>query len=203
MGGQHTALGAGSRCQEEVELVVLVVWLLLYKGTVDDAAGGWVMLFTVLAHHKEALTDSLVDDDNSDLRLLGSLVRDVVDGSLELGNLVLENLQALSITNTVTVDHVAVREVSIVVHREGLDSFLQVALHLILHDLLALLLHDEVAVVLTHLLVDRGRESNYRLGASVADVDTDKHGSLLLDDLWELQVVEISTSLGVNLSQDI
>jgi hypothetical protein len=81
---------------------------------------------------------------------------------------------------------------------EGLDRFTDRLLHF-----LSFLLDQVVAVVLTHLLVGRGRETDDGLRTGVAHINTDQHGALLLEGFWELEMVEITTSLGVHLSEDV
>lgn len=37
----------------------------------------------------------------------------------------------------------------------------------------------------------------------MAHINTDQHGSLLFKGFWELEVVEVTASLGVHLSEDV
>lgn len=74
---------------------------------------------------------------------------------------------------------------------------------MILNDLLALRLDEVVGVVLTHLLVDAAREANHRLGPSMTHINTDHHSSLFVKHLGELEVVQVATSLGVDLPNDV
>ena len=86
---------------------------------------------------------------------------------------------------------------------KSLDRFLDDLLHLILNDLLTFLLDEVVRVVLAHVWVDAGRDPNDRLGPGVADVNANQHVALGGHCLWELQVVQVASSLRVDLTQDV
>lgn len=100
-----TPLSGVGRSQEEIKLLVVATAGTLDQSFVNDATGGRVGHPTITVLDKEALDDSLVDNDNSNLRLCLSSVVKLLDGLLELGDLRVEHLLTLSITDTVSVDH--------------------------------------------------------------------------------------------------
>jgi len=143
------------------------------------------VLLAILAHDEESLADSFVHNDHGDFWLGSGLVVKLADGVLELRNLFPQHLVTLGITNTIAVNH-EVGWVSLVFLAEGLDRFAKELIHLVFDNLLTFPLDDVVAVVLTHLRVDRGREADYRLSTRVADIDTNQHRLLLVENLREL-----------------
>lgn len=177
--------------------------MVLNQLLVDDAAGIGVSELTSLVFHKESLRDALVNHHDGQLRLVGGLVVHGVDGSLELGDLLGQNLQTLGITDTVAVNHVVGRELTSVEGRKGPDCLHQSLLHAVLDDLLALRLDKVLGEVLTHLLVDAAGQTDHGLWTRVAHVNADQHGSLLVEHLRELQVVEVAASLAVDLANDV
>ena len=66
------------------------------------------MAFAIV--HKESLCDSFVHNDESDGRLLGTLVVHLVDDILELSYLFLDNLSSHGISNSISVDDEVIRE---------------------------------------------------------------------------------------------
>ena len=52
-------------------------------------------------------------------------------------------------------------------------------------------------------MVSRRRETHDRVGARVAHIDADEHGSLLAQDVRELHVEEVPTDLAVDLAKDV
>jgi len=149
------------------------------------------------------LGNSLVDNDHSHLRLIIILAVELVNGFLELRDFVLEHLVSHGITNTVSEDDEVGWKFLLMVASKHLDGPLYGVLHLLLNDFLALALDQEVRVVLTQFFVGGGRETYDGVVTSVADINTDQHGSLGIEGLGELEVEEISSDLGVDLSQDI
>lgn len=136
----------------------------LRKATVNDAAAWRVYRPAILlVHHEEALIDPFVDENHSNLWLLSHFVVERLDCLLELLNLESENLLTLGITNTVTVDDQVCGELTLVVFSEALKSLLKFFLELVFDNFVALLLDNVVRVVLRHVIVDRGRETDNRL----------------------------------------
>lgn len=134
------------------------------KATVNDAAAGRVHRpASLLVHHEEALIDPFVDENHSNLWLCGHLVVESLDCLLELLDFESKNLLTLGITNTVTVDDQVCGELTLVVFSEALKSLLEFFLELVFDNFLALLLDNVVRVVLGHVFVDRGRETDNRL----------------------------------------
>lgn len=198
-----TTLRGVGWCQEKIELLVAATSSTLNQALVNDAARGRVGHPAVGVLNEESLNNPLVDNDHRDLGLLLRCVVQLLDSLLELGDLGVKDLFALSITDTISVDHKVGWELVLVVLSEDLDGRLDGLLHLVLHDLLALLLDQVVRVVLTHILVRRSRETNDGLGTSVTNINTDQHGSLLVQNLWELQLEQVSTNLRVQLAKDV
>ena len=132
----------------------------LDQSLVDDATIGWVHQATLLILDKEALRDPFVHDHESDLGFRFCLVVKLVDCLLELGNLLSEADITLSVTESISVDHKVGRELPFVLGSKDFDGLFDGCLHLSLHDLLSLLLHEVLRVVLTHLLVGGGSETD-------------------------------------------
>ena len=86
---------------------------------------------------------------------------------------------------------------------ESLNSLTEGILELVVDYFLSTPLHKVLRVILSHLRVGRGGEADYRSGSSVADIDTDQHGSHVLHSIWELHPVKIASDLAVDLAQDI
>lgn len=70
-------------------------------------------------------------------------------------------------------------------------------------NLLAFGLDEVVTVVLAHFLVRARTEANDRFRTSMTNINTDQHRSFLGKNFRELQVVQVATSLGVDLSEDV
>jgi len=87
---------------------------------------------------------------------------------------------------------------------EGLKSTLKVLLkHARTDDFLSFLtLWACLGVVLAHVLIVGGAETDDALSSLVTNVDTDEHG-LPGDLLAEVQAPEVSTELGVDLSENV
>jgi len=71
------------------------------------------------------------------------------------------------------------------------------------NEFLVLGLDEVITVVLAHLGVGACTEADDRLRACMTHINTDQHGALLGKDFRELQVVEVATSLGVDLPEDV
>ena len=157
----------------------------------------------VLLLDEESLRNSLVDNDDSHLWLRLVLAVKFVDGLLELRDFVLEHLVSHGITDTISEDDEVGWESPVVVACKHLNGSLDGVLHLLLNNFLALALDQEVRVVLTKFTVGGSRETDNGVVTGVTHIDTDQHGSLGVEGLWELEVEEVSSDLGVDLSQDI
>ena len=152
---------------------------------------------------EEPLSDPLVDDNKSHLWNHLSLVVDLSEDVLELGDLNTDDLVPHGVSHTISVDDVVGWQIALVVGGEGVDSFLEGLLHLALDNLLALLLDEELRVVLAHLFVDGAGEAHDGVGSRVTDIDSNEHGPHLLHGLWEFQVEEVTSNLAVDLSEDV
>ena len=153
--------------------------------------------------HEEALRDALVHDDESDLRLHRGLIVDLGEGLAELLDLLLDDLRALSVTHTVTENDEVGRKLPIVLRGEDLDGFLEGLLHLTLDDLTTLRLEDGHREVLAHFLVGARSEADRRLGPSMAHIDSDQHGAHRVHSIGELQLVQVTLSLRVDLLEKV
>ena len=136
--GEDTALSSGLR--DQVEVVLSLAVLVLHDLGVDQATRGWVHDTTAVLQ-EESLSDPLVDDDNSDVRLLLGQVVGLVDGLPQLGDLLLQHLSAHPIAHTVAIDNKVVWVVTTSIS-EAAEGSLDGVLELDTHDLLALLLDD-------------------------------------------------------------
>lgn len=203
VGRQHATLGGGSWRHEEVKLLAADCVLRLTKLCVDDAATGRVLGFTLVVIDEEPLRDTLVDYNYGDLGLLSSPIIQAVDSSLKLRDLAGQHLVALSFSDTISVDDEVGRELTAVPLSKSLDCLLDDLLHFILDYFLSFLLNQEVRVVLAQLRVDACRETNDRLGACVTDINANQHVAGLTQGFGELQVVKITSRLGVDLTQDV
>ena len=167
---------------------------------VDDAA--WIRvteLASSFIFDKEALGDTLVHHYYCDFGFVGGLVVHVVDGSFELRDLVRQNLVSLGIADTVSVDNDVGGVFFFMVLRESSNRSHHSLFHLGLHNLFTLLLDNVLRVVLTHLFIDAAAETNHRFRTSVANINTDQHSAFLVKHFWELEVVQVTTSLTVYL----
>lgn len=159
VGWSLTSLGALDWDKEKIELFLSRA-AGFDKVTVDDATTGRVVEAVVAIHDKEVLDDALVDNHKSNLGLDSCLVVHLIAGLGELSDLGVNDLLALSGTDTVTVDDDVSWEVVLVVLGKLFNAFLECSLHLGGHNFLTLLLHEEVRIVLTHLFVVRGDEAD-------------------------------------------
>jgi hypothetical protein len=175
---QNTTLSCRCRSEEEIKLLAFGT-LVLDKTFIDDTATRRIWETTLRISHKEALRYSFVDHNHSDLWFFSCLVVQLDDGFFELRNLSRKNLVALSITDTVSVDHEVSRELVVVVLREWLDRLLYRLHHVFLHYLLTFFLNKIVTIVLTHVFVNTCRETDNWLRSCVTNVNADQHGSLL------------------------
>ena len=129
----------------------------LGKTTINDATRRRVHRLFPIIKHEEALVDALVHEHHCHLRLHGSLVgHELFNRLLELGQLELNDLVTLGITNTVTVDDEVCGEHATVVLSENFHGIVETVVKAVFHHLVALLLDNVVRIVLTHVLVDGG-----------------------------------------------
>jgi len=130
----------------------------------------------LIVFDEEALDDPLVHDNERDLWCL-CLVVELLNGRLELRDLLGEAKITLSIAKTISVDEEVGWVLPLVLRGKVFDSKLDSTLHRSLDDFLALLLDDVLRVVLTHLGIGRCCETNHRVRSRVADINTNKHGA--------------------------
>ena len=157
----------------------------------------------MLVKHEEALSDPLVHDDECDLWVRSRLVVELIDGLLELWDLFRKAEVALSITQTISIDDEVSWVFSGVLLSKDLDGILDRIFHLSLDDLLSFLLDDELRVVLTHLDICGSCKANDRIWSRMADINSNEHGALCLQDVRELHYVEVAAHLAVHLLYDI
>lgn len=108
------------------------------------------------------MCDSLVNNDDSDERLLLGRVVCLIDCLSELLNFFLENLTSHSIAYTISVDNEMFREILMTLTENthgSLDCIFQVPVN----DLLTFSLNDPLTVVLTPLGVNTSTETNNRI----------------------------------------
>lgn len=199
VGWQDTPLGC--ELGHQVEIILDVRVIILHDLVVNQAPRRWVLNGSIFTLNKEPLSDSLVDDDNSDVRLLLGEVVGLMDSLSDLSDLLLEDLSSHGITNTISVDNEVIREISMALSKATHCS-LKSLLKLLVDYLLASLLTDLLRIVLTQLLVDRSTETDNRSGSRVADVHTNQHG-VRQQFLGETEIEQIPTEFGVHLSQDV
>lgn len=133
------------RNQEEVKLAVgRVVSGLLDQVAVNNAATGRVRESAIVVFDEEGLDDSLVDNQEGDLGLLGSLVEAFVNRILELTNLLLDDLAAFSSRDTIAEDDDVVGQLAVVVRGEMVEGVLQADFQVSANNFLTLLLDQEV-----------------------------------------------------------
>ena len=135
---------------------------------------------------EESLSHTLVDDDECGVGKRDTLILGVVlvsEDLLQLIELEIDDLLAHGIADTVTIDEDVVRETSSVEVAVGLQGTSEIFLENVgRYNFLTLLsLMAGLSVVLTHVLIIGGDETNDALLALVANIDTNKHG--LVGDL--------------------
>lgn len=185
------------RDQEEVETLIGV--LILDKLGVNDTSRWWILhCLSVSALDEHPLVDSLVHDDESDLRRV-HLVVERLDSFLELLYLFVNDLRELSFTNSVSVDDDLVWQRSIVLGRETSESVLHALVEVLSDEFLALWLDDDVTVGTCALSVVGGDETNDGLLSSVTDINSDDHNVLLGHESRVLDPNGLSSHLAVDL----
>lgn len=102
VGWQNTPLGC--ELGHQVKIILDVRVSILHDLVVNQASRGRVLKCTVLTLNKESLSDPLVDDDNSYVRLFLCQVVGLIDSLSDLGDFLLEYLSSHGITNTIPVD---------------------------------------------------------------------------------------------------
>lgn len=154
VGGQYATLSSSGGCHEEVKVLVTVV--MLDESVIDDASRGRINQLSRLILNKEALSDSLVHNNKGHLRISFCLVVEVLDDSLELRDLLVENLLSHGITNTISEYDEVLGELTIMIFSEQLNSISDTLLHFILDNLLTLFLNNVIRVVLGQLFIGCG-----------------------------------------------
>ena len=213
--GLDGALCHGVRHQEEVKLTVDHFSLLdeasIDVGSLRRVVNEHVVIVVVIAWEllEEALSHTLVHNDEGDVRMLLAgrvLVSGVLhlDNAVELGQLLVDDLLAHGVTDTVTVDEDVARHGPVVELAVALEGALEVVRQDGRGDDLLTLdgLRAGLSVVLAHVGIVRGTEADRRLLALVADINTDEHG-LLADFLAEGHAPEVTAKLGVHLTDDV
>ena len=177
--GLLATLSSAHREQEEVKLASTVVSGGLNELRIDEATAWRVLETPAWTLHKEGLHNALVDDYEGDTRPGSCLVINGFACLLELANLRVDNLLTFTSTYTISEDDNIGWVLTAMSSSKGVDSALETLLQLSINDLLALLLHDEVREVLRHILVFRCCETDDRLAAGMANIDTDEHCALI------------------------
>ena len=191
-------------CRSQVEIKWVLWTVTLHQMLVDKTAWRGVWQVTIAILDKEPLRDSFVHNDDSNLRVGQCFVHvNSLYSIFKLGYFVLKHLVSLCITNTVSVDHNVRRPLVLVVLLESFDCSNDRLAHVDCNNLLALFLNKVLAVVLGHFFVDACREANNRVRTRVANINSNKHSSFLVKDLRELQIVQITSRLTVNLLQNV
>jgi len=175
---KNTTLVCWRWSEEKVELFAFRT-LVFNQTFVNDATAWRVLESTLRISNKEALWNSLVDNNDTYFRLLSCLVVQLVDSSFKLRDFSGENLVTLGITDSISEDDEGCWEFTFVILCESRDRFFNQLLHVVLNNLLTFLLNQVSAVVLAHFLVDACREANNWLRTWVTNVNTNQHGSLL------------------------
>lgn len=195
----HTSLS--SELRDQIKIVLTLRILVLYDLLVNERAWWWILKIAIRIFYKESLCDSLVNNDDSDERLLLGRVVCLIDCLSELLNFFLENLTSHSIAYTISVDNEMFREILMTLTENthgSLDCIFQVPVN----DLLTFSLNDPLTVVLTPLGVNTSTETNNRIRTWVANIDSDQHSSLM-KVLGELEIEEITTELRIYLPQNV
>ena len=106
MGWQAAALSSFSRRHVEVEHLVTFVLICGLSDTfIDNAASWWILKLATLVLQEETLIDTLIYENHGDFRLSSDSIVMVFDCVFKLLDFSLDNLGALSISNTVTVNN--------------------------------------------------------------------------------------------------
>ena len=208
----NTALSDGVGHEEEVKLTIDDLRLLneacvdvgALRRVIDPILAVWTVRLL-----EETLTHTLVYDDEGDVR--GSLGRRLVvttilhaNNAVELGELLINDLLAHGVANTVTVDEDVARHGTIVELAVGREGALEVVREDRGRDNLLALdrLRAGLRIVLAHVGVVRCAEADGRLLALVAHIDADEH-SLLRNLVAEGHAPEVAAKLGIHLPDDV
>ena len=115
---------------------------MLNEPAIDNAARRWVDKVTPAVFDKEALCDTLVHHNESDLGRCSQAILHVLKRLSELLDLLVDDLSSHSVANTVAEDDEVSGQLAVMLLREDVDGLFQRICHLSLHDLLAFGLHD-------------------------------------------------------------
>ena len=156
---------------------------------------------------EESLSHTLVDDDECDMGKGAALRLGVVfvgQDLLELLELEINDLLAHRVANTVTIDENVVWKSPAIELFVGLKGTSEVLLKDVGRDdfLPLLSLRTGLSVVLAHVLVIGGNETNDALLALVAYIDADQHG-LVGDFMAEAHAPQVPTEFGIDLADDV
>lgn len=202
MRGQYTSLSSIGGSEIEIEDTWFSESFLLNQTLVDDASRRRVGQLPTLIGHEETLSDTLVHNNNSDLRLFVLLIVDFGYCSVELADFSLEDLITLLLANSISVYNEVGRLASLLVF-ENLNRLLNQEFHLVLHKLLTLRLNNVVREVLTQSFISASCKSNYTRLTCVADIDSNEHGLKFSDYLRELHREEVTSNFAVHLPDDV
>jgi hypothetical protein len=150
---QDTSLSGVLGNQEEVKLSVGII--VLNKLLVNDASRGRIVIGSILTFNKESLGDSLVDNDDSDLRFLSSSIVHFTNSLSDLGYFLGKYLLSHGITNSISEENEVFRESLVSISSlERFHSHLQSFTEFLSDNLLASLLDDSLGIVLGHSRID-------------------------------------------------
>ncbi len=119
---QHAALIGSRWHHEEVEGACLI--RMLHQTLVHNAARRWIDKTASVIFDKEALGDSLIDNDKSDFGLLCGLVVEFGEGLPELDQLLVDHLLSLGITDAVAEDNEVRGQHALVLSCKDIDCLL-------------------------------------------------------------------------------
>jgi len=197
---EYTALG--TLLWDEKEVIAARVCFTLHKYLVYDSPSRGV-LHPTITDWEESLLYSLVDNDKSQLRLSSGLVVHTVDGLLELLDLSVNDLLLHAISNPISVDDEVCWVLLLVwVLSKYLNSIPECSGELCIHNFLASLKDNSLRVILAQCLVVCGTETYIGVSTLMTNINTYQHSQGMYTSI-DLQVVEVSSHLYIDLPEDI
>jgi hypothetical protein len=156
---------------------------------------------------EESLSDSLVDENESDLRGFGHSWWEIVllsNDLLELLKLQVDDHLSHGITNSISVDENVVRHSSFVEVSVALEGLREIILEDVsFNEFLTFFgLRGWAGIILAHVGVIGSNETDQTLFAFMADVNSNQHG-FLWDFSSEVHSPEVTTEFGIDLSEDV
>jgi len=201
MGGKNTSLS--SVLWNQVEVILDVSTFILNKLVINNASWGWITGVALSIFDEESLIDSLVHHNHSHVWLVGCLVVDLFDHLSELRDLLLKNHPSHSITNSISENEEVIWQCSLrIMLNKSTQGSLECSGQVLVNNLLTFLLKDPCAVVLRHLSINWGTEANNRVVTLMTNINPNNH-SILGNFFREINVVQVSSKLSVNLSQNV